>query len=398
MTLRQDHNYRTATWMVHSGTARSPYGEVSEAIYLTQGFAYPTAELAEMRFNGENDGFIYSRYANPTNEVFEKKMCVLEGAEDGRSVASGMAAVTSAILCAVKAGDHIIAARSMFGSCRYVLETILPRYGVDISIIDGTHLENWNKALKSNTRLVFFETPANPTLEVVDIAGVSQLAHTVGATVIIDNAFATPLHQKPLLLGADVVVYSTTKHIDGQGRCLGGIILSSGDWIAEHLQDFFRHTGPTMSPFTAWIMLKGLETMPLRVQQMARSAAHIADFLAQHPAVSRCVYPGRADHPQADVIAKQMSGGSTMIAFELKGGKTSAFVFCNALTIPIISNNLGDARSIITHPATTTHQNIAPESRVELGISDGLLRLSTGLEDTDDLLEDIDRALDMAKD
>lgn len=396
MTLKPDRNYRTATQMIHAGTMRSPYGEVSEAIYLTQGFAYQTAELAEMRFNGEDPGFVYSRYANPTNDVFEKKMCVLEEAEEGRAVASGMAAVAGAILCMIRTGDHIVAARAMFGSCRYVIETILPRYGVEVSIIDGAHLKNWEEAIRPNTRLVFFETPANPTLEIVDIAGVSKLAHAVGATVVADNAFATPLYQKPLALGADVVVYSTTKHIDGQGRCLGGIILSDADWIAENFQNYFRHTGPAMSPFTAWVMLKGLETMPLRVEQMTRSAARIADLLAQHPAVSRCLYPGRADHPQADIIARQMSGGSTMVAFELKGGKKAAFNFCNALTIPLISNNLGDVRSIITHPATTTHQSVTAEARAELGISDGLLRFSTGLEDTGDLLEDITQALDVA--
>lgn len=396
MTLKPDRNYHTATQMIHAGTMRSPYGEVSEAIYLTQGFAYQTAELAEMRFNGEDPGFVYSRYANPTNDVFEKKMCVLEEAEEGRAVASGMAAVAGAILCMVRAGDHVVAARAMFGSCRYVTETILPQYGVEVSIIDGAHLKNWEEAIRPNTRLVFFETPANPTLEIADIAGVSKLAHAVGATVVADNAFATPLYQKPLALGADVVVYSTTKHIDGQGRCLGGIILSDADWIAENFQNYFRHTGPVMSAFTAWVMLKGLETMPLRVQQMTRSAARIADLIAQHPAVSKCLYPGRADHPQADIIARQMSGGSTMVAFELKGGKEAAFNFCNALTIPLISNNLGDVRSIITHPATTTHQSVTAEARAELGISNGLLRFSTGLEDTGDLLEDIAQALDAA--
>lgn len=397
MNVKADRTYRTATQMIHGGTARSPHGEVSEVIYLTQGFAYPTAELAEMRFNGEDPGFVYSRYANPTNDIFEKKMCILEGAEDGRAVASGMAAITSALLCAVRAGDHVVAARAMFGSCRYVIETILPRYGINVSIIDGACVQNWEKSLKPNTRLVFFETPANPTLEVVDIAQVSRLAHAVGATVIVDNAFATPLYQKPLALGADVVVYSTTKHIDGQGRCLGGMILAGADWIAENLQDYLRHTGPGMSPFTAWVMLKGLETLPLRIKQMTRSAARIADMLAQHPAVSHCFYPGRDDHPQADIIARQMTGGSSMIAFKLKGGKKAAFTFCNALTILLISNNLGDVRSIITHPATTTHQSLAPQTRAELGVCDGLLRFSTGLEDTDDLLEDISRALDMAK-
>ena len=393
MTLNQHRKYRTATEMVHAGTQRSPYGEVCEAIYLTQGFTYPSAEAAERRFDGEDPGFVYSRYANPTNDMFEKRMCALEGAESARALASGMAAVSTAILCFVKAGDHFVAARSMFGSCRYIIEKVLPRYGVEVSIIDGRKIENWEKAIRPNTRGIFFETPANPTLEIVDIKAVSELAHKVGATVIVDNVFATPLYQKPLELGADVVVYSTTKHIDGHGRCLGGMVLSSEEWMTENFQDFFRHTGPGMSPYVAWLMLKSLETLPLRVEEMTRSAAKLADFISGHKAVAKCVYPGRDDHPQRDIIKKQMTGGSTMIAFELKGGKKAAFSFCNHLTIPLISNNLGDTRSIMTHPATTTHQSIGPEARAELGISDGLLRFSVGLEDVDDLLEDVEQAL-----
>ncbi|UXN06052.1 O-succinylhomoserine sulfhydrylase [Bartonella sp. HY761] len=397
MTLDPTRKYRAATEMVHGGVTRTQFGEVSEAIFLTQGFTYESAELAENRFNGEDPGFVYSRYANPTNDIFEKKMCIMEGAEDARAVASGMAAVANAILCYVKAGDHVVASRAMFGSCHYIIDTVLRRFGVDVTIIDGAKIENWEKAITPKTSLIFFETPANPTLEIVDIEAVCKIAHNVGAVVVVDNVFATPLYQKPLALGADVVVYSTTKHIDGQGRCLGGAILSSKEWIADNLQNYFRHTGPGMSPFTAWVMLKGLETMPLRVNQMTKSAGAIADLIAEHSAVSKCFYPGRKDHPQADIIARQMSGGSTMIAFELKGGKKSAFEFCNALTIPLISNNLGDVRSIITHPATTTHQSIGAEARAELGVSDGLLRFSIGLEDTDDLLEDVASALDKAK-
>lgn len=397
MALDLNRTYRPATEMIHGGVKRTEFDEVSEAIFLTQGFTYKTAELAENRFNGEDPGFVYSRYANPTNDIFEKKMCIMEGAEDSRALASGMAAVANAILCCVKAGDHVVASRAMFGSCHYIINTILPRYGVNVSIIDGAKIENWQKAITAKTSLVFFETPANPTLEIVDIEAVAQIAHSVGATVIVDNVFATPLYQKPLALGADVVVYSTTKHIDGQGRCLGGAILSSKQWIADNLHDYFRHTGPSMSPFTAWVMLKGLETMPLRVNQMTKSAGQIANLIAEHPAVAKCFYPGRKDHPQADIIARQMSGGSTIIAFELKGDKKSAFEFCNALTIPIISNNLGDLRSIITHPATTTHQSIGAEARAELGVSDGLLRFSIGLEDSDDLLEDVNNALNKAK-
>ena len=328
--------------------------------------------------------------------MFEKRMCALEGAESARALASGMAAVANAILCFVKAGDHFVAARAMFGSCRYIIEHVLPRFGVEVSIIDGRKIENWEKAIRPNTRGIFFETPANPTLEIVDITAVSELAHKVGATVIVDNVFATPLYQKPLELGGDVVVYSTTKHIDGHGRCLGGMILSNEEWMKENLQDFFRHTGPGMSPHTAWLMLKSLETLPLRVEAMTASAAKLADFISGHKAVAKCIYPGRADHQRADIIKKQMTGGSSMIAFELKGGKKAAFSFCNHLTIPLISNNLGDTRSIMTHPATTTHQSIGPEARAELGISDGLLRFSVGLEDVDDLLEDVDNALNAA--
>lgn len=394
MTLRKNHTYQPATLMVHGGINRSSFNEAAEALFLTQGFVYDNAELAEMRFDGRDPGFVYSRYANPTIDIFEKRMCALEGAEEGRAVASGMAAVANAILCFVKAGDHFVASQAMFGSCRYIIETVLPRFGIESTIIDGSKIENWHKAVRNNTKGIFFETPANPTLNIVDIGAVCDLAHQVGATVIVDNVFATPLYQKPLALGADVVIYSTTKHIDGQGRCLGGIVLSSHDWIINQFQDYFRHTGPAMSPFTAWIMLKGLETLPLRVERMTTSAAKIAELLANHRAVARCMYPGRDDHPQADIIAKQMTGGSSMIAFELKGGKQAAFRFCDSLAIPIISNNLGDAKTIITHPATTTHQSVTAQARAQLGISDGLLRFSIGLEDCGDLLADIEAALD----
>ncbi len=386
-------NWRPATRLVHGGTLRSPYGETSEAIYLTQGFVYESSEAAEARFKGETDGYIYARYGSPTNDMFEKRMCLLEGAEDARAMASGMAAVAAAVLCQVKAGDHIVAARALFGSCRYVVETLAPRYGVECTLVDGRDLKNWEAAVRPNTRVMFLESPTNPTLEVVDIAGVAKLADQVGATLIVDNVFATPLFQKPLELGAHVVVYSATKHIDGQGRCLGGVVLSSKDWIAENLQDYFRHTGPAMSPFNAWTLLKGVETLPLRVKQQTANAAAIADFLAEQPQVARVIYPGRADHPQADIIAKQMTGGSTLVAFELKGGKDAAFKLQNALEIVKISNNLGDAKSLITHPATTTHKNLTDEARAELGMSGGTVRLSCGIEDTQDLLEDFARAM-----
>jgi O-succinylhomoserine sulfhydrylase len=385
--------WRPATKLVHGGTLRSQFGETSEALFLTQGFVYETSEAAEARFKGEDNGFIYARYGSPTNDMLEKRMCMLEGAEDARVMASGMAAVSAAILCQLKAGDHIVAARALFGSCRWVVETLAPKYGIECTLIDGRDLANWEAAIRPTTKVFFLESPTNPTLEVVDIAGVSKLANQIGAKVVVDNVFATPLFQKPLELGAHIVVYSATKHIDGQGRCLGGVVLSDKEWIDANLHDYFRHTGPAMSPFNAWVMLKGLETMAIRVKQQTETAARLADFLADHPAVGRVIYPGRKDHPQADIIARQMTGGSTLVAFELKGGKQAAFAVQNALDVVKISNNLGDAKSLITHPATTTHKNLSEEARAELGISSGLLRLSAGIEDGDDLIEDFDQAL-----
>ena len=372
-------NWKPATQLVHAGTLRSGFGEMSEAMFLTQGYHYDSAERAEARFKGETEGFIYARYGSPTNDMFEKRMCALEGAEDARATASGMAAVTAAVLCGLKAGDHIVAARALFGSCRWVVETLAPKYGIEATLVDGTDIKNWEAAVRPNTKLFFLESPTNPTLEVVDIAAVAKLANSIGARLVVDNVFATPLQQKPLELGAHIVVYSATKHIDGQGRCLGGIVLSDKKWIDENLHDYFRHTGPSLSPFNAWVLLKGLETLPLRVRQQTEAAGKIADFLA--------------GHPQADIIKKQMTGGSTLICFDLKGGKKSAFAFENALDVVLISNNLGDAKSLITHPATTTHKNLTDEARAELGIGEGTLRLSLGLEDTDDLLEDIEQAL-----
>ena len=386
---------RPATQMVHGGTQRSHHGETCEALYLTQGFVYDSAEAAKARFDGDDPGFIYSRYANPTNDMFEKRMCLLEGAEDARATASGMAAVSSALLCFLRAGDHVVAARALFGSCRWVVETLLPQYGIETTLVDGRDVANFEAAIRKNTKAFFFESPTNPTLEVTDIAGVCALARSIGAITVIDNVFATPMLQKPLELGADIVIYSATKHIDGQGRCLGGIILGRKDWIDEHLHDYFRHTGPALSPFNAWLLLKGLETLPLRVAQQTASAATVADVLAESPKVARVIYPGRADHPQAAIIARQMSAGSTLAAFELKGGRDAAFRFENALEVIRISNNLGDAKSLITHPATTTHKNLSEDARAELGISDGLLRLSLGLEDPQDLVDDVLAALEL---
>lgn len=386
-------SWRPATQLVHGGTTRSQHGETAEAIFLTQGFVYESSAAAEARFKGETDGFIYARYGSPTNDMFEKRMCLLEGAEDARATASGMAAVSAAILCQLKAGDHIVAARALFGSCRYVVDVLAPRYGIECTLVDGRDLANFEKAIRKTTKVFFLESPTNPTLEVVDIAGVAKLANQIGAKLVVDNVFATPLFQKPLDLGAHVVVYSATKHIDGQGRCLGGVILSDKEWINEHLHDYFRHTGPAMSPFNAWTLLKGIETLPLRVKQQTENAAKVADFLADSGKVSRVIYPGRADHPQADIVAKQMTGGSTLVCFELKGGKEAAFALQDALKIVRISNNLGDAKSLITHPATTTHKNLTDEDRAELGISPGTVRISLGIEDGDDLVDDLAQAL-----
>lgn len=385
--------WKPATQLVHEGTLRSQFGEMAESIYLTQGFVYDSAESAEARFKGEADGFIYSRYANPTNDMFEKRMCALEGAEDARALASGMAAVAATLLCSIKAGDHVLAAKALFGSSRYILETLLPRYGVEYTLVDGRDIKAWEAGIRPNTRFLLVESPTNPTLEVVDIRAVADIANSVGAKLIVDNVFATPLQQKPLELGAHIVVYSATKHIDGQGRCLGGVILSDKKWIDENLHDYFRHTGPALSPFNAWTLLKGLETLPVRVKQQTENAGKIADFLADHPKVARVVYPGRADHPQADIIKKQMTGGSTLICFDVKGGKENAYALENALEIVKISNNLGDARSIITHPATTTHKSLSDEAKAETGIGPGTLRFSAGLEDADDLIADLDQAL-----
>ncbi|WP_048648239.1 O-succinylhomoserine sulfhydrylase [Nitratireductor soli] len=390
---RSENDWKPQTTLVHSGVQRSHFGETSEAIYLTQGFVYDSAEAAEARFKGEEPGFVYSRYANPTVDMFERRMCALEGAEEARAMASGMAAVTAALLCSVKAGDHVVAGRALFGSCRWVVETLMPRYGIEATLVDGSKIEEWKAAIRPNTKLFFLESPTNPTLEVADIAAVANLANEIGGRLVVDNVFATPLLQKPLELGAHVVVYSATKHIDGQGRCLGGVVLSDKEWVDEHLQDFFRHTGPSLSPFNAWTLLKGLETLPLRVRQQTESAGRIADFLAEHGKIARVIYPGRPDHPQADIVARQMTGGSTLVCLEVAGGKSSAFAFQNALRTIKLSNNLGDAKSLITHPATTTHKNLTDEARAELGIGDGTLRLSVGIEHGDDLIADIERAL-----
>ncbi len=393
MSASAAKRYRPETRLVHAGTLRSQFGETCEALFLTQGYVYETALSAEKRFKGEEPGYQYSRFSNPTVTMFEARMCALEGAQAARATATGMAAVTTALMGQLRAGDHIVAAEALFGSCRYVVEDHLPRYGVASTLVEGTDLAQWQNAVRPNTKTFFLESPTNPTLEVIDIAEVAKIAHAAGATLVVDNVFSTPLWQRPLELGADCVVYSATKHIDGQGRCLGGVILASEDFIQNHVHTLLRQTGPSISPFNAWVLLKGLETLAVRVQRQTDTAATVAVALAEHPKISRLIYPGRTDHPQAAVAQRQMRGGSTLVAFEIKGGKAAAFRFQDALKLVRISNNLGDAKSLITHPATTTHQRLTPAQRAELGISDGLVRLSLGLEHPDDVVEDVMAAL-----
>ena len=393
MTASTKKSYRPETRLVQSGTLRSPFGETSEALYLTQGYVYDTAAQAEARFKGEDPGYQYSRFANPTVDMFERRMAAFEGAEAARATATGMAAVTLSLVGQVKAGDHVIASKAMFGSCRYVVEDYLPRFGVSSTLVDGCDLDSWRNAVRPNTKVFFLESPTNPALEVIDIAEVAKIAHDAGATLVVDNVFATPLFQSPLALGADCVVYSATKHIDGQGRCLGGIILASEEFIQKHIHVLLRQTGPSLSPFNAWVLLKGLETLPVRVRQQTDNAGKLAAALDKHPKITRLIYPGRSDHPQAKVAKKQMRGGSTLVAFDIAGGKKAAFRFQDGLKLIRISNNLGDAKSLITHPATTTHQRLTPAQRAELGIGDGLVRVSVGLEHADDIIEDVLTAL-----
>ena len=394
MSASAHDRYRPETRLVHSGTLRSQFGETSEALFLTQGYVYENSAQAERRFKNEEPGFQYSRFSNPTVAMFEERIAAFEGAEAARATATGMAAVTLALVGQVKAGDHVVAAKALFGSCRYIVEDYLPRYGVTSTLVDGLDLDQWRDAVRPNTKTFFLETPTNPTLEVIDIAAVAQIAHAAGATLVVDNVFATPIYQSPLALGADCVVYSATKHIDGQGRCLGGVILASEDFMQKHVHVLLRQTGPSLSPFNAWVLLKSLETLAVRVRRQTDSAATVAVTLAEHPKIARLIYPGRPDHPQAAVAQKQMRGGSTLVAFEIKGGKKAAFRFQDALKLVRISNNLGDAKSLITHPATTTHSRLTPAQRAEIGVSDGLVRLSVGLEHPDDIVEDVLAALD----
>lgn len=388
---------RQDTLLVRGGTRRSNHKETSEAIFLTSGFVYDSAEEAEARFKGEIEGYLYGRYANPTNTMLEQRLAALEGGNGVcRLAASGMAAVQAALIASVKAGDHIVAGKALFSSCRYIIETLLPKFGVEFTLVNGSNTQEWAAAVKPNTKVFFAETPANPTLEVTDIKAIAEIAHNAGARLILDNVFATPLLQKPFELGADVVVYSLTKHCDGQGRVLAGAIIGDEKWVTEELDPILRHTGPAMSPFVAWVVLKGMETLSLRVDRMCDNAARLADLIAAHPATSFVRYPSRADHPQQELAMKQMKKGGTIIAFEVKGGQEGAFKFLNGLEIVDISNNLGDAKSLATHPATTTHRSLETAVQLELGVTPGLIRLSVGIEDIDDLLEDVTAALDKA--
>jgi O-succinylhomoserine sulfhydrylase len=390
---RGDADWRLATKLVQGGVLRSPFGETCEAIYMTSGYVYGSAEEAEAAFANTKPRFIYSRFSNPTVQMFEDRMALLEGAEAARATATGMAAVFASLACLLRAGDRVVASDALFGSCQYILAEILPRFGVETVFVDGRDLGQWKQALLRKTQAVFVETPSNPGLRLIDLPALAKLSRAAGATLIVDNVFATPLLQRPLELGADVVVYSATKHIDGQGRALGGVILGSKAYVEEKLQPFLRHTGPALSPMNAWLLLKGLETLELRVARHCANAARIADFLSRQKKLTQLLYPGLGSHPQHDLARTQMSAGGSLVTFELAGGKPAAFRFLNALKLAVISNNLGDTKSLVTHPATTTHQRLTPEARAQQGITEGMVRLSVGLEDPVDIEADLAQAL-----
>ncbi len=384
---------RPATRLVHGGVHRSHHGETAEALFLTSGYVYDDAEQAEATFAGTVEHYQYSRFANPTVTMLEQRLCLIEGAEDCRTTATGMAAVNAALLSHLKTGDRVVAARALFGSCHWIVSTLLPKFGIETEFVDGADLGQWKDALSRPAQLVLLESPSNPMLEMVDLPAVAALAHAAGAIVVVDNVFATPLGQLPLTMGADVVVYSCTKHMDGQGRILGGAVLGSKKWINEVLQPFVRNTGPALSAFNAWVLLKGIETMGLRVDAASRSAAAIADFLAEQAGVTRVWYPTRSDHPQHALALKQMTGGGTIVTFEVAGGKEGAFQVMNGFRLIALSNNLGDSKSLATHPATTTHMRIGEVERARLGITDGVIRISVGLEDVADITDDLRAAL-----
>ena len=384
------------TLLVRGGLDRSEFGETAEALYLTSGFVYDSAEAAEARFKGEEPGFIYSRYGNPTVRMFEQRLAKLEGAEACYATASGMAAIWAGLLAHLKAGDHLVASRVLFGSCVYIVQTLLPRFGIETTLVDGADLKAWEAAIRPNTKVFFLETPANPTLALIDLKAVAEIAHAHGVRLVVDNALASPIVQKPMPLGADVVIYSATKHIDGQGRCLGGAILASEEWLTKEFQPFMRHTGPSLSPFNAWVLVKGLETLALRVERAAETTLALAQEIEAHGAVRRVFYPFLDSFEQQALARSQMANGGTLVAFDL-GSKSAAFAFLNALQLVDISNNLGDAKSLITHPATTTHRTLPDADKAVAGITPGLVRLSVGLESRRDLAQDINRALDVAR-
>lgn len=394
MAKRHKPEWKPATYLIRGGTERSQFGETSEAIFATSGYAYDSAEQAAARMSGDEEGYVYSRYGNPTNQMLANRLALLEGAETCRVTASGMGAISTAMIAPCKSGDRVVAANALFGSCRHICSTILPRYGVETEFVDGADLDAWAKALSKPTRLVLVETPANPMLSGVDLAAVADLAHKAGAKLVVDNVFATPILQNPFEFGADIIVYSATKHMDGQGRVLCGAILGASDFIEEYIDPWLRHTGPAASPFNAWVVLKGLETLELRVRQASANAAYIADRLAGHPKIGRIHYPGRHDHPDYAIHAKQMSAGGTLIAISIKGGRAEAFRFLNSLELADISNNLGDTKTLACHPASTTHRTLSDEERAEIGLDDSWLRISIGLEDRDDLAEDLLQGLD----
>ena len=392
----QEKQWRPATRMVRGGTRRSEHGETSEAIFMTSGYVYGDAGEAEARFKGSAPGFVYSRFGNPTVAMFERRLALIEGAEACKATSTGMAAVFASLMSQLRAGDHIVSSRALFGSCLYIVSELLPRYGIEVTLVEGTDLNQWRAALRPDTRCVFLESPSNPGLEIIDLERVAKMAHEVGARLVVDNVFATPLLQPAMRLGADIVVYSATKHIDGQGRCLGGAILSNQAFVDEELVPFLRHTGPSLSPFNAWALLKGLETLELRVDRMCANALDVATFLEGRSGVARVLYPGLTSHSQHALAKRQMSAGGTIVSFDVAGGKNAAFAFLDRLCLVDISNNLGDSKSLITHPATTTHQRLSVEDRAALGIGDGLVRLSVGLEDVEDIKIDLAEALDGA--
>jgi O-succinylhomoserine sulfhydrylase len=388
------NHFRKQTQLIRGGTTRSQHGETSEALFLNSGYVYKNAEEARDRFAGEKDGYLYSRYGNPTVSMFQDRMALNEGAENCFATSSGMSAVFASLMSYLESGDEVVSSRALFGSCYYILNELLPKYNIKSHLIDGTDIKQWEKYITKKTKCIFLESPSNPTMEIVDIQAVANLAHEVGALVIVDNILASPALQKPIELGADIVVYSATKHIDGQGRAMGGAILSTKQHFEDHIKNFTRHTGPTLSPFNAWILLKGLETLEYRINQHCKNASTVAEFLAQHHSVEKTIYPGLNSHPQYELAKKQMTQPGSIVTFCIKEDK--AFNFINNLKLFDISNNFGDTKSLVTHPTTTTHRVLGEEGRKKLSITNNMVRLSIGLEDIEDLVEDIDQALNKA--